>query len=67
MYTGHRRTLNSKSVKSHSDRFGRQRQDYKLIVVLKKIVYMKNVSEIMFGWRLTFDAVYAFTEKARFY
>ena len=32
---------------------------YKVILLLKKIVFeKKNVSEIMFGWCLFFDAVY---------
>ena len=40
----------------------------KLIVLLKKIIYMyeKNVSEIMFGWCLTFDAVYMFKKLQTF-
>ena len=61
MYTGQRKTLakvpNDILIGLTDTGKTFVTQYYKLIVLLKKIVY-ENVSEIMFGRCLTFDAVY---------
>ena len=61
MYTGHCRTLakvsNGILIALTDQGKTRVTYSYKLIGILKKIVH-ENVSEIMFGWCLTYDAVY---------
>ena len=67
MYTGHRRTL---AKVSNGILTGLTDQGkplitifYKLIVLLKKIIHDQTSLYKMFGWYLTFDAVYMFSAK----
>ena len=61
MYTGHRRTLSNvpNDILIGLTDQGKTwvTNHYKLIVLLNNS-YMKNASEIMFRWCLTYDAVY---------
>ena len=67
MYTGHRRTL-AKVSNGILTGLTVQGKSWitiinKLIVLLKKIIHDQTSLYEMFGWYLTFDAVYMFSAK----